>query len=259
MTLGISLNDARALQAALDQVYAAYFEVNGELVLPPPDAPPIFAWQWAPVKSALQTFENVFRAEMQENSAYMVPEKGLSSTAKLVEHGERAFPKDLLHVIGDKAIADFKAAARCFAFNLHTASGFHSARAVEAVIETYYQTFMNKPGVTLNGWHDYVEALKKVKDKKPKPKCIPDARTLLSIDEIRFHHRNPLMHPRAVLTETDADMLFSIAKVAIIAMAQEIRVVWETKKAKAVKGKANQRATGGILAPGTGTGIIPGG
>ena len=89
-------------------------------------------------------------------------------------------------------------------------------------METYYQTFLNKPGETKHGWNDYVEALKKLKDKKPKQKFLPDARTLLSVDEIRTYHRNPLMHPRAVLTETDADMLLSIGKVAMIGMALEI-------------------------------------
>jgi len=201
----------------------------------------IESWELSMVTNALDKFETVFAEEMREGTSYHIPQRGITSVVALVEHGEKAFPEELGHIIGIKAMADFKAACRCFAFDLYTASGYHSARAVEAVLETYYQTFANKPGETLRGWNDYVEALKKVKDKKPKQKYLPDGRTLLSVDEIRFHHRNPLMHPRVTLTETDADMLLSIAKVAMLAMSQEIKCVWSERKAIAAKIKAKQK------------------
>lgn len=233
--LELSTNAANELNNALGHIWTQYFEKDGQFSFPDANTKPIQSWQWGPIVSKLQDFENVLRAEFQSSLIYFVPDKGLSSKSALVEHAEKAFPPDLYRIIGEKAMNDFKFAAKCYAFGLPTASGYHSARAVEAVIEIYYQTFLNKPGATLNGWHDYVEALKKLATKKPKPKCIPDPRTLLSIDEIRLHHRNPLMHPRVVLSDTDADILLSIAKVAIVGMALEIAAVWSEKKAIEIK------------------------
>jgi hypothetical protein len=106
------------------------------------------------------------------------------------------------------------------AFNLLSASGFHVARAVEGTLESYYQLFSGKPGETLANWHDYKIALEKIASKNPKP-C-PLAKTLTELDQMRTDYRNPIVHPRVVLTEPDARMLFANGESLIIAMAQEI-------------------------------------
>ncbi len=252
--IGISASKAQELQQELEWVWSWYYfehDEQGNEILDDAGKPKfkhpkkgeksIEEWTWSSIIEALGKFETVFAEEMRESSAYHIQQRGIISVSALVENGEKAFPEEFAHIIGMKALADFKAACRCFAFDLYTASGYHSARAVEAVIEIYYQTFCNKPGETKHSWNDYVDALKKLKDKKPKkPKFLPDARTLLSVDEIRTHHRNPLMHPRATLSEIDADMLLSIAKVAIMAMAQEIQKVWLERKVVATRIKAKQ-------------------
>lgn len=247
MALGVSRTRAGELHSNIENVISTHYyekDAQGKISFkfPDPAAPKIWAWEWSTILGALDKFETVLHDELREATAYQVQQHGITSIPALVDSGEKAFPESIHHILGSKAILDFKAACRCFAFDLHTASGYHSARAVEAVLETYFQTFTNRPGETLNGWNDYVDALQKVKDKKPKPKFIPDARTLLSINEIRFHHRNPLMHPRATLNETDADMMLSIAKVAMVAMAMEIQTVWLDRKTIETKIKAKQKA-----------------
>jgi hypothetical protein len=108
----------------------------------------------------------------------------------------------------------------CLAFNLLSASGFHVARAVEACLESYYQLFSGKPGETLNGWKDYIIALQKIAAKTPTP-C-PSKKTLAELDQMREDYRNPIVHPRVVLSEGDARMLFANGESLIIAMAQEL-------------------------------------
>jgi len=58
-----------------------------------------------------------------------------------------------------------------------------------------------------------------------KAKPCPSAKTLAELDQMRTDYRNPIMHPRVVLTEPDARMLFANGESLIIAMAQEIAAV----------------------------------
>jgi hypothetical protein len=137
-----------------------------------------------------------------------------------VDAADETFPKEIAGAIPQKAKDEWRSAGRCLAFNLLSAYGFHTARAVEATLEAYYQMFSGKPGETLRGWYDYKEALEKIAEKKPTP--APQAKTLAEIDQMREDYRNPIMHPRVVLTEGDARMLFANGESLIIAMAQEI-------------------------------------
>jgi hypothetical protein len=125
--------------------------------------------------------------------------------------------------IPQKTREDWKSAGRCLAFNLLSAAGFHTARAVEGTMEAYYQLFSSKPGATLVSWHEYIKALREIAAKKPNP--TPQEKTLAELDQMRADYRNPIMHPRVVLSEADARMLFANGESLIIAMAQEIAAV----------------------------------
>ena len=130
------------------------------------------------------------------------------------------FPADVAGVIPEKTKVDWRDAGRCLAFTLHTASGFHAARAVEGMLEVYYQLFAGKPDATLRSWHDYIKALEAVAEKQVAP--MPSAKTLSELDQMRTYDRNPIMHPRVVLSESDARVLFGSSEALIIGMAQEM-------------------------------------
>lgn len=147
----------------------------------------------------------------------MFPE-GIFDTPALVDAADECFPKDIRPHIPQKSIADWRAAGRCLAFNLLSASGFHVARAVEGTLELYYQLYTSSPGETLNGMYDYIKELEKLKAPSP----VPEQKTLAELEQIRKDYRNPLMHPRVVLSESDAKMLFNNGESLIIAMGQEI-------------------------------------
>jgi hypothetical protein len=224
--IGISGGKANDVLQRMNDLIERHFQKKDEkgeasIRFPEDTDPPINAWQLHWIRSAISEFETVFAEEMRETATYFVPRRGIYWTPALVDDADQTFPVELQLFIPEKARNDWKSAGRCMAFNLLSASGFHVARAVEACLESYYGLFSGNPGKTLHGWHEYIEALKEVAVKKPTP-C-PSAKTLAELDQMRLDYRNPIVHPRVVLTEADARMLFANGESLIIAMAQEMR------------------------------------
>jgi hypothetical protein len=220
--LGISRAKATNLRDQLANFFNGRFtEVNAEgkrtIKFPGADTPPVQPWEYWTIKHALTEFETVFAEEMKEAATYYVPRRGIFWTPALVDTADECFPQSIVGHIPQKTREDWKSAGRCLAFNLLSASGFHTARAVEGTMEAYYQLFTGQPGATLNAWFEYTEALKKVTSAPA-----PQAKTIAELDQMRTDYRNPIMHPRVVLTEPDARMLFANGESLIIAMAQEI-------------------------------------
>jgi hypothetical protein len=169
----------------------------------------------------LEKFETLFSTEMGESATYFVPSRGIYSTAALIDFADKSFPTEIAGYVSEKAKTDWRAAGRCLAFNLFSASGFHVARAVEGAMESYYQLFSGKAGKTLRSWDDYHKELQKIKRGNPTP-C-PEEKTLVEFDQMRQDFRNPIVHPRVALEEADARILFNNGESLIIAMASEIK------------------------------------
>jgi hypothetical protein len=86
---------------------------------------------------------------------------------------------------------------------------------------------------------------------------MPQEKTIAELDQMRQDYRNPIMHPRVVLTEADARMLFANGESLIIAMAQEIAFATKSGVQPAlalVGGKAtDEKAESQQQAEGSGT------
>jgi len=214
--LGTSKSTAENLLA---QILGIHQEHYGD-GFPDPNSAPIPAWRLGFLKVMIERFETVYGEEMAEAAAYVVPRRGIFYTPALVDAADECFPKDLLPYIPQKARDEWRSAGRCLAFNLLSASGFHVARAVEGTMEAYYQLFSSKPGTTLKTWGDYFDELEKIRKAGGSP--IPEDKTLAEFRQMKDDYRNPIMHPRVVLTEGDTKMLFNNGESLIIAMAQEI-------------------------------------
>lgn len=230
--LGLCRASAERLHDRMQELLDEYCSAKGDdgnlkFSFPDPSAPPVPAWRWEYVKSALTTFETIFSEEMREATAYFVPKRGIYSTPDLVDEADKTFPAEIVAFIPEKSRIEWKAAGRCLAFNLLTASGFHVARAVEGTMETYHQLYCGIGGKSLKTWGDYIEALEKVDQGA---KLVPTPKTLAELRQMKDDYRNPIMHPRVVLTEPDARMLYSNGESLIIAMAQEIAKI--TKSAQ---------------------------
>ncbi|MGD0151232.1 MAG: hypothetical protein ABSB77_21840 [Xanthobacteraceae bacterium] len=251
--LGISHAKVVALRDQMTAVWNNHFtEVDAAgkrtAKFPDPNAAVLTGWELYWVKKALTEFETVFAEEMKEAATYFVPRRGIYWTPALVDTADECFPLSIVGHIPQKTREDWKSAGRCLAFNLLSASGFHAARAVEGTLEAYYQLFTGQPGATLKTWYEYTEALTKVTGSP-----VPQAKTIAELDQMRTDYRNPIMHPRVVLTEPDARMLFANGESLIIAMAQEIA---DVKAQGGVQLALAPNATKTIAGSGAGQGAL---
>lgn len=228
--LGICRPAAVKLDNALHDIYRHHFQ-DGTGKFQFPDDPNEEAHWWSvhEVRSALAEFDAIFRAELEATTVYAMEQHGIYSIPMLADDADRVVPTELKPCLNEKAIGDLKACGRCLAFGLPTASGFHAARAVEAVLEDYYRHLAGGTG-TLRSWDDYKKALDKALATGKTP-C-PSQRVINAIGQMKDDFRNPVAHPRIVLTEADALVLFGLAQSAIIGMLQEMKPAIEAAKAK---------------------------
>ena len=225
--LGVSQQAAQAIYDWLSEMTTRHYYTEGEdgkrsFTFPTDETAPIPGWEFSHYRTLLSTFDTVFAAEMREVATYFVPRRGIFFTPALVDTADDSFPAEVRAFIPEKAKVDWRSAGRCLAFSLLSASGFHVARAVEGTLETYYQIHSGKPGATLHNWNDYLVELDKIVQAGSTPP--PAQKTLAELKQMKDDYRNPIMHPRVVLTETDARMLFDNGESLIIAMADEIKI-----------------------------------
>jgi len=166
------------------------------------------------IKQAATSFETVFSAELQNANTYSVLQKGIYSTADLIQRAENALG-EALTTISDDAKRDFSAAGRCLAFELPTASAFHTMRSTEAVLRQYHRLILKLPTTTKSP--EMAQCVNELRAKGEEPKLMD------ILDHIRDLHRNTIMHPEAFLTMPEALRLFDIAKSAINAMAERVQ------------------------------------
>lgn len=224
--LGVSKHAAEAVKKIIDDTFRLFYNTKkedgaNEFRFPQEDDTPISSYYFNTIRKSIDDFETVFSAEMGEATSYFVPRKGIYSTPALAEAADGSFPSDLIPFIPGKTKDDWRAAGRCLAFNLLSASGFHVARAVEGIMESYYQLFSGNAGKTLRSWDDYHKELAKIAANNPTP--APEPKTLIEFDQMRQDYRNPIVHPRVTLNEADSRILFNNGESLIIAMASEIK------------------------------------
>jgi hypothetical protein len=187
------------------------------------EVPVLAAWQMSSLKSAIEVLEHQFSAELKKMAIYAVPRRGIFDTEKLVASAEGHIPESVRADLPPFVVSEFRAAGRCLAFGLFSASGFHALRAAECALEQYYIAFLGVPqkeDITMGLMRSHLQDRIDSKDAKlPKPSTA----TLRTIADITSFDRNPLTHKELDLTEDDAAMLFNRAQGMIALMAREIK------------------------------------
>ncbi len=107
---------------------------EGDIVDMIADEKVVGGWEIRSLKDQYRVFENVLYASLRTSQIYYVSPKGGYSTLYLTEAGELLFSADLGKKVPG-AVSDLREAAKCIAFELPTAAGFHLHRANEAVFE----------------------------------------------------------------------------------------------------------------------------
>lgn len=166
------------------------------------------------IHSKLTEFQTVLNAELGIADCYFVSRKGAFDTASLISAGELCFPPDL-PAKAATSIADVRAAAKCLAFEVPTASGFHIMRALEAVIRSYWPVASSGKAHPKN--KTMGSYIKNMNDKG-----YGSAKVRAVLQQIKDLHRNPLAHPDVTLEVDEASLLFGICQSAIAAMLREI-------------------------------------
>jgi hypothetical protein len=178
----------------------------------------------------LTEFETLLRHETNNLNAFVLETVGIFDTRKLIDHAEQHLSDVALRVVSDQTKEDFNAAGRCLAFDLFTACGFHSVRALEATARVYYNRLTGKDageeGRPLGGIaNEFRKIADDVNSKPPKPfpKEHPLRLIISNLDRINNIYRKPLTHPEMVLkTCDDAKNVFDLATVSIALISEQM-------------------------------------
>lgn len=211
-----------AVEALVSEVVAiienAFQEPDGSPKFPETGAT-MPGWRLFDLSTAAREFEAVFKAEMRTASTYSVPKRAAFDTATMVDGAQDLIPADLRRHLGDKAETELRSGGKAYAFGLFTAAGYHICRAVESALGKYHDAFCG-PASKRMTMNDYIDALEKFVGAEGTPE--PEARTLHNLKQVKDNSRNPLMHPRAVLEETDAYILINECVASMTCMVREI-------------------------------------
>lgn len=162
---------------------------------------------------ALKAFETVLQEELGLTPMFLVTKKRGYDLFALIADGKCLFPDELQTKVPE-SIADANEGARCLAFELLTASGFHYHRANESVVLSYYDNLSGgKPKPTNRNLGAYITALEDEGAPSEIISCLRDLKNL---------HRNPLMHSGESIESVDeAIALLNAVHSAIVSMLKE--------------------------------------
>jgi hypothetical protein len=165
---------------------------------------------------AMHDFNSVLSTELpQENIYYATPKLAYDMDA-LINSGERALPEDVLASLGDskdRVIEDIRESARCLAFGIATAVGFHIYRAIECIVVEEYFPLL---GIDLPDNRNLGKYIKLLKDKGV------DNKITEMLTHIKDEYRNPISHPEDFWDNNKAGSAFGVAMSIITMMLHDI-------------------------------------
>jgi hypothetical protein len=178
--------------------------------------PTIGKWPLWSIKDKWKNYRIILLADLAALQAYFVVQQGGFDVRTLTESGEQTFPSDLIAKVPE-TLFDAREAAKCLAYGVPTAAGFHVFRVLESVLRKYYHVVTGgKAPPKVRNIGVYLSALKTANVGNPI--------VLATLRQIADLHRNPLIHPEVALTMDEALAAHGIAKAAIYAMLTVIPV-----------------------------------
>jgi len=163
--------------------------------------------------------------EMNKMPIYFVTKRRAYSVDALINNAEQVFGVAEVALLNKRTLTDIRQAGRSIAFDLPTAVGFHSVRAVEAVARGYHTIVVGTtlPDGTPLG--PLIQALQNKRNALLASKTI-DSEDLLNLaidflSRIKNVYRNPISHPDMTLEPPQAMNVFESAKCAIALMLED--------------------------------------
>jgi hypothetical protein len=176
-------------------------KILGELRAVDDDDATLTAEQAAELNQEMLFVRKTLEAESRLSIAYIVTEKRLD-VKKLVGNVAALMSQGVWAKLPDLARADLAEAGKCVAFELPTASAFHSLRATEGVLRHFYRGVIKQKRLADPMWGPMVEQMRQKKSNRP------DDTLLDVLDRIRVNFRNPTNHPDAMYDIHEAQDVF---------------------------------------------------
>jgi hypothetical protein len=165
-------------------------------------------WSIRSIKTKFENLEAVMKAELQSLALYYVSPKGGFDNRNLIDHGIEIFPVSLLNKCPESA-HDVMKGARCIAFELWTAMGFHFHRANEAVLRRYYRMVI---GQAKQPKHLTMGTMLSSMEQND----VGDVNIRAALKNITIFHRNPIAHPdHHIETSDEALSLYASIRAAM--------------------------------------------
>lgn len=175
----------------------------------------VSSWKIREMKDKFRKLEATLIAELQVSPLYLAFNKGGFDATNLIDFGLVIFPSDIKEKV-PLAVEDAQAAARCLAFELFTAAGFHLHRCNESVLRKYFETVA--PTIKHPRSKNMGDYLKLLSDHN-----LGDQKVISVLKSIKDLHRNPLMHPGDSISGPDEALnLYAAVRAAIGYMLDRI-------------------------------------
>jgi len=217
--LSAAAHDLQELDNAIANFHKRYFtDEKGDWR--PPDADVRAEYELSSIVRMIDRLKTVLIAELRTSTSFAVTGAGIFDVSLLVNGAHKALDRSTISVVGSAVCEELDAAGKCLAFNLHTAAGFHSMRAIERVIKLYLKALLDTDAIKkLKNWGQYIDALEKIPEDAER-RASDEAIAL--IRQIKDIYRNPVIHPDRVLDAQEATTVFHGTIAAITRIASEI-------------------------------------
>jgi hypothetical protein len=158
---------------------------------------------------------DVLRFEAPTLQALVLVDKRYS-VESLMSGVHKLFGESVFWAMPEIAQFDFTQAGKCIAYEVPTASAFHSLRGTEAVLRSYNSELVTDAIAEHPMWGPMVAQLRKITDDPP-PKQLLD-----NLDNLRISFRNPTQHPESRYDMDDAQDLFNLCVDVVNRMIKDL-------------------------------------
>jgi hypothetical protein len=166
------------------------------------------------IAGALAAYKQALGDELAALDAFYVVPQGAFSMPVLIDAADRA-AGPMHEQLPTQVREDLKAAGRCLAFDLPTAAGFHTARALEAHMLAL-RLAAGCAALTANNrnWGQYINDIEQ--------KSNVSASVITTLRGVKDNYRNPLVHPEFTMDAQDALLFWTTCIGLIGSMSKEI-------------------------------------
>lgn len=159
-------------------------------------------------------------AELAVQNCYLVWPKRAYDVEILAEDGLKLLSHPVRDQLTELEKYDIIQAGRCLAFEVPTAALFHIFRATDSILRRWYKIVTGvEPKPRMRAWGAYISNLRKA---NARGATTADERILSVLEQVKDLHRNPVIHPEAIVALEDAISFVGIADSLISAMVNDI-------------------------------------